>query len=301
MSTRNVISTSNPTVKRICFTLNNYGPEDEERIQQHAGDYLYAIYGREQAPTTGTPHLQGIHYSRTSAFGLFINFHRKRRFNAVKGMLGQSVHIEIAKGTDKDNQRYCSKGGSIWEHGEPSKQGERTDLKKVVDTIRQSTALAEVISAHPESYIRYHRGIEKLFGYIGSGAKRAWNTVTWVFYGESGCGKSRAAAEITKEAYYKTRGEWWDNYKGQEDVILDDYYGWLRLDEFLRVTDRYPLQVPIKGGFVEFVAKRIVITSNKEPIEWYSEETLQGELKNAFLRRLDIIYKCTHESFEKIK
>lgn len=46
-------------LKRICFTLNNYTEEDERRIQESSEIYRYAIYGRELAPTSGTPHLQG--------------------------------------------------------------------------------------------------------------------------------------------------------------------------------------------------------------------------------------------------
>lgn len=54
---------SNIRLKRICFTLNNYGPEDENRIQSNGELYRYAIYGREVAPTTGTKHLQGRGYN----------------------------------------------------------------------------------------------------------------------------------------------------------------------------------------------------------------------------------------------
>lgn len=49
----------NRTYRRICFTLNNYGEEDERRIKTEAHRYKYAVYGRETAPTTGTRHLQG--------------------------------------------------------------------------------------------------------------------------------------------------------------------------------------------------------------------------------------------------
>lgn len=47
-------------LKRVCFTLNNYTEEDEQRIQAGVEFYRYAVYGRELAPTTGTRHLQGM-------------------------------------------------------------------------------------------------------------------------------------------------------------------------------------------------------------------------------------------------
>lgn len=47
-------------LKRVVFTLNNYGADDEERIQGATELYQYCVYGREVAPGTGTRHLQGI-------------------------------------------------------------------------------------------------------------------------------------------------------------------------------------------------------------------------------------------------
>lgn len=153
-----------------------------------------------------------------------------------------------------------------------------------------------MVAAHPESYIRYYRGIEKLFGYLSQRTKRDWKTETLVYYGEPGTGKSRTAKEIADArgggVYYKTRGDWWDGYQGEESVIIDDFYGWLKYDEILRLTDRYPLQVPIKGGFTEFLAKLIIITSNRPIREWYSGAWFTDISLRALMRRID-----TYESW----
>lgn len=48
--------------KTYCFTYNNYTPEIETRLQQFLTENTeYSIYGRETAPTTGTPHLQVLY------------------------------------------------------------------------------------------------------------------------------------------------------------------------------------------------------------------------------------------------
>ncbi|UDN67418.1 replication-associated protein [robinz virus RP_954] len=278
-------------LKRIVFTLNNYDQSDEERIQGQLELNTYAIYGREVAPTTGTRHLQG-----------FINFKTKREFGVIKKLVGNTGHIEPAKGTDQQNQEYCRKGNDYWEHGEPSRQGMRSDLKEVVETVKGAKRLADIVDKHPESYIKYHRGIEKLFGIIGSKTKRDWKTSVFVFFGETGTGKSRAAAEKAgKDVYYKPRGEWWDGYNGEKAVIIDDFYGWLKHDEMLRLMDRYPHQVPIKGGFSEFLSRELYITSNKPWFEWYKPDWFTGQRREAFRRRLDKIYECTFECFIEIK
>lgn len=37
----------------------------------------------------------------------------------------------------------------------------------------------------------------------------------------------------------------------------------------LQLLDRYPLRVEVKGSFVPFVSRRVIITSNVPPDEWY--------------------------------
>lgn len=50
----------NVRVKRFCFTLNNYTEDDIKKLQEYAQEWTqFAIIGKEIAPTTGTPHLQG--------------------------------------------------------------------------------------------------------------------------------------------------------------------------------------------------------------------------------------------------
>lgn len=45
--------------KTYCFTYNNYTAVTEVALQKFLVDNCdYACYGRELAPTTGTPHLQ---------------------------------------------------------------------------------------------------------------------------------------------------------------------------------------------------------------------------------------------------
>lgn len=145
-------------LKRVCFTLNNYSDEDERRIQESTGLYLYAIYGRETAPTTGTRHLQG-----------FINFKSKREFSVVKQLCGESSHIERANGDDLANQEYCRKDGDFWEFGTPSRQGQRCDLEKCVETIKGGAGLYDIVEKHMSTFIRYPRGIERALTIINGG------------------------------------------------------------------------------------------------------------------------------------
>jgi len=86
--------------RRWCFTLNNWTEEDLEKIVTHIthvkGEY---IIGKEVAPDTGTPHLQGaLCYKSAIAF------------SSLKNVMPRA-HIEPQRGTRKQNIQYCGKSG----------------------------------------------------------------------------------------------------------------------------------------------------------------------------------------------
>ncbi|UDN67424.1 replication-associated protein [robinz virus RP_1170] len=276
-------------MKRICFTLNNYTEEDEQRIQQSIEFYVFAVYGRETAPSTGTKHLQG-----------FINFRTKREFSRIKDIVGERAHIEQARGTDSDNQVYCKKDGSFWEHGAPVGQGKRTDLEECIELIKGGAELYDIVERYTSQFIRYPRGIERTVEILGAGRpgggrqfKTGYRFVKLqfiVYVGETGSGKSRMAAELCKgeSTYYKPHGKWWDGYNGQHNVVIDDFYGWIAYDEILRITDRYPHKVEVKGGFIEFTSKRLFIPSNERIEKWWTTHCYNEEKVKPIRRRLDI-------------
>jgi len=51
----------NPSVRRVIFTINNYNNEHIDMLRDLFVNNTakYIIYGKEIAPGTGTPHLQG--------------------------------------------------------------------------------------------------------------------------------------------------------------------------------------------------------------------------------------------------
>jgi hypothetical protein len=112
----------------------------------------------------------------------------------------------------------------------------------------------------------------------------------FVFWGATGTGKSRRAwEEASLQAYPKDpRSKFWDGYRDQEHVVLDEFRGGIDVSHLLRWLDRYPVIVEIKGSSIPLVAKKIWITSNLDPREWYPE--LDEETKKALLRRLEITY-----------
>ena len=158
--------------------------------------------------------------------------------------------------------------------------GGRSDLKAVASLVQGGATIGAVASAHPVSVILYGRGIGQLIGLQHK--PRSGPTLVYWYYGPTGTGKTRAASDACVNPYWKSAShKWWDGYEAHEDVIIDDYRtNFCSFNELLRLLDRYPMQVEIKGGSREFCPKRIYITTPKNPTDTWnlrSEEDL-GQL-----------------------
>lgn len=280
---------------RFCFTLNNYEELHYALFSNGAIDGIkYFIVGKEVGEQ-GTPHLQG-----------YVEFpnNDKLRISAAKSRLERiglpnTIHIEPAKGTAQQNITYCSKDGTFVEGGErPKGQGKRTDLDDVCDKINSGSSLNEIANEFPVSFIKYSTGIQKLMNLKNS--RRFFKTEVIWLYGSTGTGKSRFAWTAAPEAYMKCSShKWWDGYTGQDVVIVDDYRpsAHLPFHFMLNLMDRYPLSVEVKGATVEFISKKIYITSPYSPqevcenLEWVKEE-----MKDQFLRRIDEVRHFSAEN-----
>ncbi|UNY50596.1 replication associated protein [Chifec virus UA13_1817] len=253
------------TLRRFCFTWNNYSEEDWLKAKSFIEEKCkYGIIGKEQCPTTGTPHIQG-----------FCNLSKPMRFGTIKQHLSNTIHIEKANGSDEDNQRYCGKSGETFEKGNPCRQGQRSDLQSAIhDITTERKTLRQIALDHPTVFIRYHRGIKEYMRITLPIKVRDFKTDVFYYWGPPGSGKSKRALEEAKSynadsIYYKPRGLWWDGYEQHDCVIIDDFYGWIKYDELLKIMDRYPYKVQIKGGFEEFTTKKIWITSNVDVDDLY--------------------------------
>lgn len=102
--------------KHWCFTLNNYGPHDEERFRDN-WSYSYLIMGKEVG-ANGTRHLQG-----------YVAFETKIRLAQCKALDGR-IHWEGARGNPKQNREYCSKEGDFREYGTLPKTGGEVEQDK---------------------------------------------------------------------------------------------------------------------------------------------------------------------------
>lgn len=267
------------TGRRWCFTLNNYTEEDIVSIRGLIeNDVVSFIITGKEVGNSGTPHLQG-----------YLELTRKKTLVGVKSLIGIiRIHLEKARGTPVENIEYCSKEGNvIIRDGDPMRQGKRSDLEEVKLAIDSGASEIEIADNHFSKWVQYRRSFAA-YRNLRMG-RRSWKSIVVVIHGPTGVGKTRWVHEQPddRELYVWGGDRWFDGYQGHPIVLLDDFDGaGLEFRFLLRLLDRYPMQVPVKGGFVEWLPKKIYITSNLDPRVWTFPESTALNLA-PLLRRLD--------------
>lgn len=267
-----------------CFTdwhdEGEYG--DYRNWEELPRGVRYIVWQEEECENTGRLHLQG-----------YIEFEDSTRMQRVKQTLGSEVvHLEGRKGTAGEASTYCKKrdtrveGGLAGELGElGGRQGHRSDLESVSVDVLAGKPIRYIAKTYPASFIRYNRGIKALRFHTLEIPD--WRSVrTLVLHGTTGSGKTRLARHIGNErgggVYCIRQPEgsqtWWDGYDGQRTLIIDEFYGWFKWSLFLGVLDGHELRLPVKGDHSYALWDLVIITSNREPIQWY-ERGIPPELK----------------------
>lgn len=240
---------------------------------------VYLVY-QEEVGESGTHHLQG-----------YIQMPRPVRWSHFKL---DGAHWEVPNGTPDQNIAYCTKSdsrvGGPYMYGVPSKgMGARNDLLALRDAVRSGKRGRELFDddALAGSAIRYCRGLEALCNAYMELPTRT--DVRVIFhYGPPGTGKTHCA-HTEGAYYYDGHNGFWNNYKGESVIILDEFGGHVLTPLlFQRLCDKYPLSCNVKGGSVPCRATTIHICSNYLPSQWWSEKTRYNS--TAIYRRIHEVH-----------
>lgn len=262
------------------FVVNNPTDGDESQVACLLENSKYGIFGREIAPTSGTPHLQG-----------YVVFNNARSFESVRTSFPDGTHIEPAKGSSDQNITYCSKSGNCQEFGtRPLGSAAGGALEKERWKMARLAATEGRLSDIPDDiFIRYYAGIRSIAkDFAIAPPDLDCTTGEWI-WGPSGIGKSRFCRDTYPGSYIKLKSKWWDGYQGEETIILDDVDvedgKWLGY--FLKIwMDHYAFRAEIKGGSL-FIRPRLFIVTSQYSIE---EVFLEQRTVEALRRRC----KVTH-------
>lgn len=264
-----------------CMVINNYSEEEENSLKEFFNNVEYGIYGREIAPTTGTPHLQ-IYFRKANAI---TQSSLKKKFPRAK--------LIVAKGSDKQNNKYCGKEDTnYYEVGKMSEQGKRTDLDEIKNEIMNGKKVDDIVLESPMVYHQYGRTLHKIEDLRMRKVYRTEMTEGIWYYGETGCGKSTKAFEgFNPDTHYVWKYEnWQDGYTQQDVVIIDEFRGQIKYSQLLTLIDIQPNCYVYRRNRepLPFTSKKVIITSVLRPEEVYNNLSVNDSLDQLF-RRIKII------------
>jgi len=240
-------------------------------------DVAYVRGQLERGADTGFLHWQ-----------LLVVYSRKCRLAAVKKTFGNGIHAELSRSNAadayvwKDDTRV---DGTQFELGQRAiRRNAPTDWLQV----RNSAVLGRLDSIPDDIYVRCYNQLRRIESdhLQAVGHERRVR----VYWGATGTGKSRRAwDEASFGAFPKDpRSKFWDGYRGQEHVVIDEFRGGIDIAHLLRWLDRYPVIVEVKGASTVLSATNIWITSNLDPRLWYPD--LDQETIGALIRRMEITH-----------
>lgn len=282
--------------KHWCFTINNYTEYECEQLKQVPG-VTYLVFGKEIGDE-GTPHLQG-----------YIELDKRKRLMQMKNINGRA-HWERRQSSPINAANYCKKGsqshdewlelrelGPNWgkdadfyEFGQIFRGGRSggNAMRTRYQTAYELAYRGELASIDADIQIRHYSSLRAIAMDNISRPDDLEDTCGVWIVGPPGVGKSTRARVMCEGIFYdKSCNKWWDGYRNEDNVIVDD------LDKNHKVLghhikrwcDKFSFPAEKKGTTISIRPKRVIITSNYTPEEIFEDNSLAA----AIVRRCEII------------
>lgn len=270
-------------MKHWCFTVNNYVKADAKQLSKQVDDLQYLVLGREIGET-GTPHIQG-----------YVVFKKRKRLTAVRKIIPRG-HWTAKYKTSTPQQciQYCKKDGDFMEHG----IAPLTNSERMKD--RWSEAYEDALSGNfqdipKDMLVRYYHAFKRIRQDNPPQPDDLKSLRNLWIIAPTGYGKSHYARKTygpKSNLYDKSPNKWWVGYKGEENILCDDfgpkqclYLGWY----IKRWADLYTFPMETKGGGTVIRPKRIIVTSN-----YTIEECFKDELECKAVQRRFKVFNLPH-------
>lgn len=293
---------ASPKVTRWCITWNNPNIEESElatKLQSNSS--IKGGIFQLEVGDSGTEHYQ-----------MYLEFTGAVRETGVRKALGTTaVSTFCAKGSKEDNIKYCSKVkgriGECFRWGTCSKefkseQGKRNDLDRFAVAVRKAGKITEEIKEEfPGHLLHFRKHVKDMLEEEARAKAEAEELAFWqeqirredageetqgqqqreliLLFGPTAVGKTTYAMKdsirYNNQLPYKKSGstKWWDGYKGQDCVIIDEWrnkFG--SIEDINEMSNKGTLQIEFKGGCTVLSADRMYFTTNRHPLHIFGTE-----------------------------
>lgn len=292
----------NKRSKKYLLTINNPKQplkETVDLLMKLSPDYVCAS---AETGSEGTPHYHIYLHRSTSAMN----------FDRVKSIC-PTAHIDYCHGTSPENRDYVFKigkhEGTEKEHTNdktshieigtcPDEQpGKRNDFSRSMEMIQDGYRNLEILDEIPNmldkmAWLDKYRQ-EWLMETVG---KRNRDDLQVIYVcGKTGTGKTSSVYK--KHGYddvYRVNCDHrnpFDNYQGQDVLLLDEFNSSIKIQDLLQMLDKYPYQFDSRYTNKWLCATTIYIVSNKHIYEQYPNIQKENpEIWKAFIRRIHRAY-----------
>ena len=239
------------------------------------------------------------------------------RFSTIKKRF-DSAHIEMAKGTALQNREYVSKSGK-WEKDKKhetcvdgtfeewgempvERQGARNDLADLHAMVKEGLSDYDILEQMPEAMLQLDKIQLTRQVIVQEKYKNSWRDLTCVYiYGDTGTGKTRSVMEkYGYENVFRVTDYFhpFDNYRGQDVIIFEEFRSGFRIADMLNYLDGYPLELPCRYANKYACYTKVYIISNIPLSEQYRNQP--QESFNAFLRRINYVLHYTLQGIRTV-
>lgn len=237
---------------------------------------------------------------------LFIFAPNGVRFGTIQNRI-PNAHIDCCRGTSQENRDYVFKEGKYsgsdkedtrvdgtqYEYGEIpiERQGCRNDIVDLYVMIANGMSDFQILDATPENMLNLNQIRQTRQVLKGEKYKNVFRdlSVTYI-YGSTGCGKTRHVMEkygyenVYRVTNYKHP---FDQYKGEDVILFDEFRSSLPLADMLKYLDGYPVVLPCRFADTQACFTKVYFTTNI-PLDKQYVNIQRDEIESykAFLRRI---------------
>lgn len=258
-------------------------PKDKWAVPEAMPERIDYLKGQLEIGEGGFEHWQLVAYTK-----------KKTTYSTMISLWPAEAHVEHTR-SDKAEEYVWkdeSSEGSRFEMGVKSfKRNSPTDW----DTCFVSAQQGKFEDIPADVKIRCWNQFQGIAKYYMQPSDRG-EVTSRIYWGVSGSGKTHLAK--TESGYFTDSSDvymkipstkFWDGYRGQKNVIIDEFDGQINLAHLKVWCDPTgtACQVEVKGGAVSLQATNFWITSNRDWRQWYStaDENDIDAIKRRFVIR----------------